>query len=281
MIEGNDLRRLQLLELKILKEIKRVCDKNDIRYFLTGGTLIGAIRHNGFIPWDDDIDICMTRENFDKFEQIANSELGSDFFFQTPNTDLQCKSYACGRVRLEGTHFLSNSLPNNWIHNGIFVDILPLEKTSCYKLPSLLYFYFFNLWIRILWHKNGYNPRPKNKLYAFVMNLSFLFSFLISNKFLEKKISNYHKRYTKLKKYKFLCFLDFNFNSGWTPRKLLDNFELHKFEDDFFYIPTNYDSYLRKTYGDYMQLPSEKERQPHHIINIDFGKFSNVNDMSV
>ena len=85
-LSTNELRNIQLCELKCLKEIKRTCEKNSIPYFLIGGTLIGAVRHKGFIPWDVDIDIAMPRSDYEKFIEIANNELNSKHECQTYKT---------------------------------------------------------------------------------------------------------------------------------------------------------------------------------------------------
>ena len=75
MEEISNLRKLQLEELKILKMFKKICEENDLRYYLLGGTLLGAVRHDGFIPWDDDVDVCMPREDYEKFQKIADEQL--------------------------------------------------------------------------------------------------------------------------------------------------------------------------------------------------------------
>ena len=81
------LRQLQLSELEILKEFVRICEKHHLKYVLTGGTLLGAVRHGGFIPWDDDIDVAMLRADYDRFAQLCKDELGPKFFYQSPATD--------------------------------------------------------------------------------------------------------------------------------------------------------------------------------------------------
>ena len=81
------LRKLQMAELEILKEFVRLCEAHGLQYYLVGGTLLGAVRHKGFIPWDDDIDVAMPRGDYDRFSQIAPKELDPRYFYQCPDTD--------------------------------------------------------------------------------------------------------------------------------------------------------------------------------------------------
>lgn len=273
MIDEITLKKLQKIQFEILKEIKRICLKNKIEYTLCGGTLLGALRHNGFIPWDDDVDIYMTWDNFVKFEQIANQQLKKEYFFQTPKTDLECKSYFCGRVRLIGTYYESNSLPNHWKYNGIFVDVLPVIKVPLSRMKQIIYFYFFQVIIRVLWLRNGYNPHPKNLLFRLFMKISYvLFTFIPSNK-LEGIISNYEKKYEKLLNYDYIDLLAANFKGSIIERSLFCNYKTHIFEDDDFSIFADSEKYLEQYYGDWTKLPPENERLPHHSVKIEFGKY--------
>ena len=121
------LRELQLVELEILLEVDRVCRENGIEYFLDGGTALGAVRHGGFIPWDDDIDIGMTRENYEKFLEIAPEKLKNDYFLQTRKTDKKAP-YMYAKVRKNGTVFMEWNKRNLDMHHGIYIDIFPYDN---------------------------------------------------------------------------------------------------------------------------------------------------------
>lgn len=125
-MERELLRKVQLTQLEIAKEIRRVCEENDIPYFLTCGTLLGAVRHQGFIPWDDDMDVGMLRENYEKFCRIAPEKLKPEYCWQSWYTD---PNYALpfGKVRKRGTLYLE-AKSHRLEENGFYVDIFPLRR---------------------------------------------------------------------------------------------------------------------------------------------------------
>ena len=137
----NKLRQLQLCELEILDEFVRICEKYDLQYYLVGGTLLGAVRHQGFIPWDDDIDVAMPREDYDKFAVIAEKELSPKYFYQCPATDpYYFLTYA--KIRKNGTEVYEERFKYSKFHKGVFIDIFPLD--FCPK-PGLVCHLLFNV----------------------------------------------------------------------------------------------------------------------------------------
>lgn len=122
-----ELTRLQGTLYQILSEIKRVCDKHGIKYFITGGTAIGAYFWGKILPWDDDVDVGMPRPDYERFARIAQAEMGDEYFIQTPHTDPHVPFFFM-KVRMNGTEFNEGTFKNLDMHQGIYVDIFPFDK---------------------------------------------------------------------------------------------------------------------------------------------------------
>ena len=122
-----ELERLQATLYRILAEIKRVCDKHGIRYFITGGTAIGAYFWGKILPWDDDVNVGMPRADYERFARIAQEEMGQDYFLQTPQTDPHVPFFFM-KVRMNGTEFNEGTFRKLNIHQGIYVDIFPFDR---------------------------------------------------------------------------------------------------------------------------------------------------------
>ena len=125
-MEKELLRKVQLTQLEIAKEIRRVCDENNIRYFLACGTFLGAVRHQGFIPWDDDMDIGMLRSDYEKFCRIAPQKLKPEDCLQTWYTDPNY-SLPFGKVLKRNTPYLESKKTRKLKENGFYVDIFPYD----------------------------------------------------------------------------------------------------------------------------------------------------------
>ena len=148
---------IQQIQLAYLLEVDRICRKHNIKYFLGGGTLLGAIRHKGFIPWDDDSDIMMLREDYDKFCKIAASELPANMSFQSNKTDKSC-FYEFAKLRVNGTAFATGfAKEHKTMHNGIAFDIFCHDKTANSRFAQKIHL-AMTIFTRALVF-NKWNPR--------------------------------------------------------------------------------------------------------------------------
>ena len=166
-----ELERLQATLYQILSEIKRICDKHNIRYFITGGTAIGAYFWGKILPWDDDVDVGMPRSDYERFAQIAQEELGEEYFIQTPKTDPRVPFFFM-KVRMNGTEFNESTFRNIDMHQGIYIDIFPFDNMPkskrAEKIQHEILFFLNGLFIaKEIWqwkhcgHCDIEEPRPR------------------------------------------------------------------------------------------------------------------------
>ena len=267
-----ELRKVQLLELKVLKEIKRVCTKHDIKYFLTGGTLIGAARHKGFVPWDDDIDIAMMRTEYDRFLEIAPKELRPEYSLLCIQQDPKIGTFF-SKVVLNGTTYRNIQHPDDAKYYGILVDVLPYDNNYDSKLLAKIYFDFLNFCVVLYSMKNGYH-NGTTKFKRFVAKAMKICFFWVPKKWLRNTIINYpyrlNRKMTNTRSY--LC------GRYGIPREmkrasLFGEYTEITFEDDTFMVLKKYKEFLSEHFGDYMTLPPVEQRVTHQVAELDFGKY--------
>lgn len=265
-----DLRKAQLLMLKILKEVHRVCEENNIKYFLSDGTLIGAVRHNGFIPWDDDIDIGMLREEYEKFCQIAPEKLGEEFIIQNSETD-PGYGFQFTKIILDGTRWIERTSSNNRTkYNGIYMDIFPYDKICKNKLKQKIHYLKYRLVFGLILIKLNYNMVKKLSLQQKIKKgVKFIPAQIFPLKILLQWREMLCRKYDKYKVDILVTKYAGDFYKNQNELSSFLSLELHRFEDGQFYIPKEYDSVLRNLYGDYMILPSQEKRQGHEILEYD------------
>lgn len=262
---------VQQVSLDILKDVHEFCVKNNIRYSLSGGTLLGAIRHDGFIPWDDDIDIQLPRPDYDRLVNTYVSDKGYKMFCPENQEGKDKKVvYPGARVcDMTRTYVDTGIIP--WVSEkvGIWIDILPCDglpanSKEAYKSIKQLKFatkkaYWFGVrlssWRNI---KRGVNIQEKIK---FVLKK--IGGFLIWQDPLIQ-ILKIRKQYNYDDSPYFYASTHYGMRE-WQPKENMKNFELHKFEDTEFYIMSGWDANLKSLFGDYMKLPPENERVTHYF----------------
>ncbi len=272
--ENSILKEVQKNQLHILIEFDRICKKHNLTYQLFSGTLLGAIRHGGVIPWDDDIDVCMLRKDYEKFIKVCGFELDSSYFLQTHETDPEyIMQFA--KIRKNNSLFVEQATSKTNIHQGIYIDVFPLDnvepnefigkiqyitiyllgrlnltrvkmhclntKSSFKKMSSLISHYL----LKVIPKKT--TDSIQKKLYCMFINRDTQYVNHLTNGVSKKRWGMFLRKKS-------------TFND-----LILVEFNGHKFP-----APANYHEVLTRHYGNYMELPPEDKRISHHrVIKID------------
>ena len=253
--EGTTLREMQLRLLHILVEIDKVCKENDIRYWIDFGTLLGAVRHGGFIPWDDDIDITMPTEDYKKFMKIAPQALPKDLFLQTPQTDPSYKMLL-SKVRDYNSFFVTPHEDFKRDYNkGLYIDIFEAVNypTVSPKFQKRLMRWFNKI---AFFYSVKQDVTIKNHIASVTFPIIKLFLCTIWGILCLKPKNKigYEKR--------------FNPYGNSYRREVVFPLSSIEFEGHTFPAPNDTNAYLKSIYKDYMQIPP-KEKRVTHLIYVD------------
>ncbi len=270
----DQLKILQKLQLKIALEVKRICEKYEIKYFLDCGSMLGAVRHKGFIPWDDDMDIGLLREDYNKFLSVAADELGEEFCLLTWECPEYPQPYA--KVCLKGTLYQEQIADGNkGTQNNIFIDIFPYDNISDNKKMRLVNGMCRKIISHLLMIKCGYRVWAGEGLvkkikFIPLIILSHIFSKNILKRVFIKLACQYDGIETKE-----VGIEDGGITLSWNyRRKDIQKLIEIEFEGEGFMIPQEYDTILKVAYGNYWELPPEEKRWiGHNIEKIDFGPY--------
>ncbi len=269
------LERLKQKELDIFKAFLSVCKDNNLKYYLLGGSCLGAVRHQGFIPWDDDIDVGLPREDYNSFIKIGQSFLPDYYFIQTFETDpeyLNCFA----KIRDSRTTFIESSVKNWRINHGVYIDVFPLDfypehKKMMFEIKDLL----LKARLSVL-----FASEPSLKM-KWLQNVS---------KVLYSDVKEVVRARDSLMQSVPHSSILANICGAWgqkeiTPAEWFGEGQKTKFEDLTVIIPNHYQAYLTQLYGDYMTPPPVEKRIGHHsavVIDLDkpYTEYINRNQRS-
>lgn len=261
------MQEVQQVSLAILKQVAEICEKLELKYALVYGTLIGAIRHKGFIPWDDDLDIMMPRNDYEKllnyFKERGNVIGNLEVFNPDANPNYP---YMITRISDNRYHIVTENEKDYGL--GAFIDIYPYDGLG----KTFEEAYEFGMKGDRLSSLCFCATREKYKwdpLAGFVKNVAklpvFLISKIVGKSYFQKKLAQLagQKDFDESQYVGCVVWLSGG-KKDIFERKLFDELIKVPFEGEMFYVPKEYDKVLRHTYGDYMQLPPENERIGHH-----------------
>ena len=258
-----ELKKLQGIELELLIEFDRICRNCHIRYTLTGGTLLGAVRHGGFIPWDDDADVSMLRSEYERFRTACETELDERYYFQDMHNTKGYR-WGYGKLRKKGTVFLRENQEHMPYEQGVFIDIFPRDgvpdgwlvrkfhKLQCFCIRKILWSEVgkigdkrkgMRMWFRWL------NRAAGDRIYG------------IYDRLVEKS----NRRKTRLVRN--LMFPVPNGKDGYLRKWYQHSVEL-EFEGHRFLANSGYKDWLEQEFGNYMELPPPEKRKIHPVVKI-------------
>ena len=266
------LDKLHKVQLEMGIEVKGICEKHNIKYSIIAGTLLGAVRHKGFIPWDDDLDIGMLRKDFDRFIEVCEKELRDKYFLQTWETDCGF-ALPIAKIRKNGTRFVEKSSSKADLHSGIYIDIFPFDNvpnSRCIRIFQDKSTYILKriLLIKmdyILWEDDQF---VKKTLYKILK----VFSRIVSIKNIKKILYKIMTISNNKESEKVVAIGGaYTYKKESIKREWLEAQRNIEFEDTKFSAPVDYIDYLKYFYGAYMTPPPEDKRQNRHkIIDLSF-----------
>lgn len=270
------LKRMHFIELELLAELDRVCRSHNIPYVITAGTLLGAVRHKGFIPWDDDADVAMLREDYERFKREAMKDLNPEIcFFQDNTTDPEYR-WGYAKLRRTGTQYIREGQEHLKCKTGVFIDIFPMDDIPNNIMGQIFQDAYCYCCRKILWSEVGRKQsKGFKRIWFSILSRISPSSVYKALEIYTKKSRNKSKNRVRLllfiapgmECYKHPLKERFGLVKSWISER-----SLYNFENLTLYGTKDYHAYLKYTYNDYMQLPPEEEREGHApVSSLDLG----------
>ncbi|SCY09877.1 lipopolysaccharide cholinephosphotransferase [Lachnospiraceae bacterium XBB2008] len=265
-LSAEQLRRLQLVELELLKEFDRICRKHNIKYSITGGTLLGAVRHGGFIPWDDDSDVSMLRSEYEKFVAVCDSELDPEKYYFQDIDRTPGYRWGYGKLRRKDTVFLREHQQHMPYEQGIFMDIFPRDSVPDSYLGERIHSFKCFIVRKILWSAVGRFADSRSMMRTW-FSILYHMTKRSATRFYHKLVLSSSDPETE--RVRALTFPIPRKGKGYL-RKWYQEYTDINFEDATLMTEAGYLEWLTVEFDDYMELPPIEKRKVHPVVDIRF-----------
>lgn len=264
IISDTELLEIQKIQRELISEVDRICKDCGIHYNMVGGTMLGAIRHGGYIPWDDDADIGFLRKEYEKFREACKTELNTEKYYMQDIRDTKGYRWGYGKLRRKDTQFLRLHQEEMPYEQGISIDLMPFDNVPDSPMLRKIHCFLCFVLRKCLWSEIGKKQEPKvgvRVLYK-IANLIPRKTLVCTYEWLIKSTVN-----KKTKLVRILTFPTpkkvYGYNREWYT-------ELKRYSFNDLSLPgaKDYDGYLTVKYGDYIKLPPEGKRKVHPISNL-------------
>ena len=270
--DDETLKHQQQVSMKILKYLIEICEKHNLTYFMYGGTLIGAVRHQGYVPWDDDIDVIMFREDFEKLNQILEKNIDDKYRFMNCLNE-ETYYHTWGRVMLKNTLFREWWADQVDYTPNIYIDIFILDNIPNNKFKQFIHrwkCYFLNMlsfYSSIKYENDSKIKQIIQRTVHYTIKILHISPYTIRKKCIKSFTQYQNEDCEEVCDFPSSGIMPISFKTDWFPLKKV------KFEDIKVNIPNNYDKILKMEYGEYMELPPEESRFRPAPEEIDFGEY--------
>lgn len=251
----------------IAKDVNDLCLRNGIKYFLLGGSAIGAVRHKGFIPWDDDLDIVMDAENYDRFIKVCREQLNTEkYYLQEGLVDWPMPFT---KIKLRGTTFDEPGISTcEKTERGIFLDVFKVENAPSSEIGRMWQYLCAKYLLCYCLLERGWaevtGAKKLMMMAAYPLKIGFLHKFFLG------QVLRWNKKNCG---YRIFWAGRYRYSKAFYTKDIFDEAIYVPFEDTLLPVPEKYDKWLTQIFGDYMTPPPAKEQVGLHLQGVDFGKY--------
>ena len=262
--------KLHKVDLEIVKQVKDICDQYGLKYYMIGGTMLGAIRHKGFIPWDDDVDLGLPRKDYEKFLDIAPKFLSNNLEIVNYKTNPEYQYYIT-RIRDKETKVIETRINNKNKYTHASIDIFPLDGSPNNIILRKIYYFRVMFWraMMSMCYKDSIDPdrkRGKHERLLIKILKCIPIEKIFKPNFIKNRIDNLMRKNDFYKSKIVGCLMGAYRTKEMAPQKFYDEGEIYQFDNLKLRGPKEYDKFLTLIYGDYMKLPPIEQRKIHFKI---------------